>query len=263
MLRKVVVFLLASLLASSVYSLDLAEIDKRLDRGDFLDSKKELEKSFDKLNPNLKILWRIARCYYELSDRAPNKKDTILLCEQGMELLKDYVDVKEGEPIDRAKIVYWYDVLYSRRGKAIGIKESLNIIPELFKLADKAISIYPKFGDPYHLKAAIDDAVPGFLGGDKFRMSENFTKAISYDENIIFLVDAATGFLGRNWDVKKKGAMAAKFGRTDGSPENLSDKEFAKELLQKALEVGKNKDFLSINEKEKIEEAKKNLKKLN
>ncbi|HQB62375.1 MAG TPA: hypothetical protein PK899_12050, partial [Spirochaetota bacterium] len=186
MLRKVVVFLLASLLASSVYSLDLAEIDKRLDRGDFLDSKKELEKSFDKLNPNLKILWRIARCYYELSDRAPNKKDTILLCEQGMELLKDYVDVKEGEPIDRAKIVYWYDVLYSRRGKAIGIKESLNIIPELFKLADKAISIYPKFGDPYHLKAAIDDAVPGFLGGDKFRMSENFTKAISYDENIIF-----------------------------------------------------------------------------
>ncbi|HQB62528.1 MAG TPA: hypothetical protein PK899_12825, partial [Spirochaetota bacterium] len=72
-----------------------------------------------------------------------------------------------------------------------------------------------------------------------------------------------TGFLGRNWDVKKKGAMAAKFGRTDGSPENLSDKEFAKELLQKALEVGKNKDFLSINEKEKIEEAKKNLKKLN
>jgi len=36
-------------------------------------------------------------------------------------------------------MVFWYAVNYGAREKVIGIKESLDILPDLYKLADKAI----------------------------------------------------------------------------------------------------------------------------
>jgi len=247
------------MLSYLLFSNDLATLDKLLDQGKYNEALPVAESLFNKANPEAKILWKLGRIYYELADASKSKKEIISICEKGMAILKPYIDGNiSGEPIDKAKVVYWYDVLYSRRGKAIGIKESLDIIPELFALADKAISIYKEFGEPYHLKAMIDDAVPAFLGGDKFRMGVNFNYALKYDpENLTFLVDAANCFYDRNWDPKKRETEAKKVNmKDDGSPSNLTDREYAKQILNKAIQIAeKKKDSLTFSEKKKYNEA--------
>ncbi len=265
-MQKKILIICLIVLSYLLFSNDLATLDKLLDEGKYSEALPVAEQLFDKSNPDAKILWKLARVYYELADGAKTKKETISICEKGMGIMKPFINGNiNGEAIDKAKVVYWYDVLYSRRGKAIGIKESLDIIPELFNLADKAISIYKEFGEPYHLKAMIDDAVPSFLGGNKFRMGINFNNALKYDpENLTFIVDAANSFYDRNWDVKKRESEAKKNNMTgDGTPSNLSDREYAKQLINKAIQIAEKKgSSLTFSEKKKYAEAKELAKKI-
>lgn len=257
-MRKFLLLVFILILSYSIVPNDLATLDRLLDEGKYSEALPVVEKLFDKTKPEAKVLWKLGRVYYELADASKSKKETISICEKGMAIMKPFIDGNiGGEPIDKAKVVYWYDVLYSRRGKAIGIKESLDIIPELFSLADKAISIYKEIGEPYHLKAMIDDAVPSFLGGDKFRMGVNFNYALKYDpENLTFIVDAANGFYERNWDSKKREAEAKKNNmKDDGTPSGLSDRAYAKQLIDKAIKIAESKKSLTFSEKKKYNEA--------
>ena len=89
-------------------------------------------------------------------------------------------------------------------------------------------------------------------------------KALELDcSNYTYLIDGAVAYWNRNWDAKKKNNEAQKKGKSDdGSPKDLSDKEYAKILLEKAVDLFKNDTNKTLKEKELIEDAKKRLEKL-
>lgn len=248
------------ILTVGLYSADFSTVDNFIKEGNFTKALTESKAIFN-TEKNATVLWRIGRSYFEIAEKKTDKKEIIGICEEGMSLLKPYVEgTIEGEPIDIARVIYWYDVLFSKKGKAVGIKESLDIMPEMFRLADKAISVYKEIGEPYHLKGMIDEAVPSLFGGNKLRMGVNLNNAMKYDpENIVFLVDAAGAFWGRSWDSNKRGSEALKAGlKTDGTPDKVTDKDYAKQILNKAFAIADKKGSnMSFSEKEKIEYAKK------
>ena len=180
-----------------------------------------------------------------------------------MEVSEQFLDIKKGTNLDKAQVIFWYTACYGSRAELIGIKESLDILPDLFNLADKAIKLDPTFAAPYLLLGRIDDAVPFFLGGDKFRMGKNLSKAIEYNpKDMSVLVESGELFLKRGWDSNKKKKMAEKVKDNDGTPQYLSDKEYAKILLKKSLELFKSIKDPSVREKMKYQDAIKLLEKI-
>ena len=262
MTKKLLIIILIILSLSFIYSQDLKQIDDLYRDGKYQDGLNKLIGMHDKSNPNPAVIWRIARMYYEIAEELSDKKAKIDKYTDGMNSTAPYLNIKEGKKLDRAQVVFWYAVNLGARGEVIGIKESLDIVPKLFELANKAISIDPTFGAPYLLKGRIDDAVPSFLGGDKFRMGENFSRAIKMEKELNILVDSANGFIKRGWDVDKKKKMKEKMNRTDGTPQNLSDKEYAKQLLKSAIELYFTIDKPTKREKNKYAEAIKLYKKV-
>jgi hypothetical protein len=218
---------------------------------------------FNKSLPDASVIWRIGREIYESTKYIKDKKDKLAKLDEGLEFLKPFYDLKSGESRDRSSIIYWFAVLSSEKARTKGIKESLDNIPNLFKYCNDAMAIDPDFGDPYYLKAMIDDGLPSMFGGNKFNMSVNLSKALKCDQNNYwYLVDGAKAYKNRNWDVKKKKKTSAEKGKDDGSPQNLDDAEYAKELLKKALDVfNADMDKTKVDQ-EKIEEAKKLLDKM-
>ena len=259
MKKNILSLMLIMTISAAVFAADFAEIDKMFDDAQFDKAHAALITEYNADKTQASVIWRLGRYYYEIADKLPSKKETIAKCDEGLAFVKPYLETAVGEPADRARVVQWYDVLLSRRGQAKGIKESLDRIPDFFAFADKAIAICATIPEPYHLKAMIDKELPVIVGGNKVRMSQNFMKAMEVSPNVIvFMVDAADGFIGRGWDAAKK----AKSGDTF-SPTGLSDKEFAKQLLLQAKKIAAEKSELTDMEKDKMKLADTLLKKVN
>jgi len=144
------------------------------------------------------------------------KKEKVDYYTKGMDFAAPYYQNATADLSDRAQIFFWYTANFASNQKAIGIMESISTLPELFKLVDENIKIDPAFAPPYLLKGRIDVEVPGFLGGDDFRMGESFALALKYNSNDLnVLVDAADGFIKRNWDVNKKTKEKEKRQKSD------------------------------------------------
>jgi hypothetical protein len=263
---KLFIFLFLSML--SIYWLfpaDFSAVDDLYKNGMYEDGLKKLKENFNKDNPDPAVIWRMSRMIYEIADAMPmkNKKDKILKFTEGMDTVKPFLEFTAGNNEDIAQMIFWFDANFGARGETIGIKESLDIIPELFKYADKALSFDPKYAAAYLMKGRIDDAVPAFLGGDKFRLGINFSKAIKYNsKDMNVLVDAAKAFFNRNWDKDKKSSMATKKSMTDETPQDLSDREYAKNLLNQAVNLFKSFDKPSVRDKSKYDQAISLLKRL-
>ena len=192
------------------------------------------------------------------------RRISIVYFTKGMDISKQFLDITYGEKLTRAEIIFWYTANYGSRGETIGIKESLDIVPDLFNLADRALALDPTFAAPYLLKGRIDSSVPSFLGGDKFRMGVNLSKAILYNPtDMSVLVDSSVAFINRDWNVsdKRKKAINNK-GETDGTPSNISDKEYAKKLLNQAIDQYKSLENPTKRDTLKLNEANELLKKL-
>jgi hypothetical protein len=199
-----------------------------------------LKSSFDPSKPDPAIIWRMSRDTFELAEAIPGsqKKEKIAKYTEAMDIAKPYLDIAYGEKNDRANIIFYYATNYGSRGRVIGIKESLDNIPELKRLADKSLEIDPTLSLAYLLKAKIEEEVPSFLGGDKFKMGIFYSMTLKYDpENLTVLYDAAYAFYNRNWDANKKKSMADKNGKTDGTPQEMSDRDYAKTIAEKAVET--------------------------
>ena len=181
----------------------------------------------------------MGRELYEDAKIIKSKKEKLSKLEEGQKILEPYYNLKNGSPRDRATLIFWYAVFSSEMARTKGIKESLDNIPNLFKYCNESISIDKEYGDPYYLKAMINDGLPTLFGGDKVQMSLDITKAISMDsDNYTYLVDGATAFLNRNWDIKKKiNESSKKRISNDGSPADLSDKEYAKEISREGYKI--------------------------
>jgi len=249
-----------------VFAKDYEAADELYTQGKYTDGLKMLEMEFVQANPDPELIWRLSRFYFEIAEQTDkkNKKVKIEYYTKGMDIAKQFLEITYGDKLARAQIIFWYTANYGSRGETIGIKESLDIVPELFNLADRALELDPTFAAPYLLKGRIDSSVPSFLGGDKFRMGVNLSKAIYYNPNdMSLLVDSSVAFLNRDWSVSEKKKKAVnKQGETDGTPLDLSDKDYAKKLLEQAVELYKTIESPSKRDEMKLNEAEGLLKKI-
>ncbi len=249
MRNKFLVFMFLALTMSLLYSNEYKIIDEISDSGKSNQALELLEKKLDLNNPQAEVVWRIAREYYEIGDNLKNSKEMIAKFEEGISFIDKYNKNITGSVRDKAKVIHWWTVLFSRRGKEIGIIESLGNVPEIFNNCYRAIDMDPNYGDPYYLMAMVDDAIPAFIGdaskrgeNAKHRMGINIMKAIEFDpENLYFLVDGAIAFYNRNWNVANKQKNNEKTGKNDGTPVGISDRDFSKTILEKAIKIYNDK----------------------
>lgn len=250
--------ILLILISINLYSIDFTKPDNLHHKGNYKEELTLLKNYFATEKSDASLLWRIGRAYFEIAEQIPNKNklEKIKAFNNGMEFLKPYIDIKEGDKSDRAKLVHWYTANFASKGNTIGAIEALSIVPELRALCDKALSIDPEFSDPYFILARIDDRLPGALGGDKVRMGINLSKALKFNsEDITVLVDSASAFYNRNWTIDKKKQEYSKKELQDPNPVNISDREYALELLKKSISIYKNLQDPSFRDTIKNKEA--------
>lgn len=261
---KQFIIILLIIISINLYSIDFTKSDDMHHKGNYKDELTLLKSLFNTDKKDAALLWRIGRAYFEIAEQIPNKnkQEKIIAFNDGIEFLKPYIDIKDGDKSDRAKVVHWYTANFASKGNTIGAIEALSIVPELRALCDKALSIDPAFSDPYFILARIDDRLPGALGGDKVRMGINLSKALKYNsEDITVLVDSAAAFYNRNWSIDKKKQEYSKKELEDPNPNNISDREYALELLKKSISIYKNMQDPSFRDTIKNKEADELLKK--
>lgn len=263
-MKKIVIGLLFLMLSGlMLFSSNLTPIEKMIDDGRCKEAARILKNKIDGGDSDLKLIWRSGWAYYEIVINESKKSDKIAEAEKGMQLLEPYINLKAGDRLDRAKILYWYAVLSSLKAEAKGIFDSLGNLPAIFELCKKANSLAPTYPLAYHLMGMVGEAVPIGEFGDKFVMAENFSLAMKYDpQNVTTMVDFARALIKRDWDVDKKASQKKKYKRPDGTPENLTDKQYAKALLEQAIHVYDNGGKILELDTRKYAEGKKLLKKL-
>jgi hypothetical protein len=267
-MRKIRCIMLMFFLVSTfnvAYPLDLKRVDALNHDGKFEESLKLLKESFDPQKPDLAIVWRMSRDTFELAEAIPSskKKEKIDKYTEAMDIAKPYLDVTYGEKSDRANVVFFYASNFGSRGRVIGIKQSLDNLPELKSLADRALEIDPTLSLAYLLKAKIEEEVPSFLGGDKFKMGLFYSQSLKYDpQNLTVLYDAANALYNRNWDVNKKKSMSDKLKTSDGTPPDLTDRQYAKKIADSAVQAYKNLTNPSLRDTEQYGNVLKLLKSL-
>lgn len=255
--------LLGLFIGIALFSSDFVTLDTMIDDGRHKEALKILKSKVDNSNPDTGVLWRIGWAYYESVDNLDSKSTKIAESDLALNYLKPYLELNTGDKLERAKIIFWYAVIYSLRGQEKGIFESLGSLPDIIMLCRKSISLAPTFASPYHLMGMIGEAVPIGEYSDKFVMGENFSLAIKYDpDNITILVDSARSIMKRNWDKDKKSSQRKKYKRSDGTPNDMSDKQYAKVLLEEAIRLYENRGKELAVDIEKYNEAKKLIKKL-
>lgn len=263
-MKKYILLFFFLLVSSFFYGADYEKIDLLHNEGDYKTALSALQSSFDKANPDPAVIWRIGRELYEEIKNLKTKKEKLAKLDEGSNFLFAYYNLKTGDKRDKATVMFWFTVFSSETARVKGIKESLDNIPNLFKYCNETTAVDPEYGDPYYLKAMINDGLPTLFGGDKCQMSIDLMKAISLDaNNYTYFIDGATAYKNRGWDAKKKKSEAEKKGVSgDGSPADLSDKQFAKQLIMKAIELFDKDANKTLNEKTIIEQGKKLLEKL-
>ncbi|MCG8569969.1 MAG: hypothetical protein MJB14_07490 [Spirochaetes bacterium] len=261
-MKRLLVFILL-IFTLSLSALDFQQIDNLIENKQQAEAKQLLDNALDLNDPDPAIVWRIGWVYYEYAVKTSDKDERISQCDQGIAFLKKYYNMSNGIDSEKAKVRYWFAVLSSKRAETIGIFESLGNIPNLMKYCQEALELDPDYGEPYFLMAMIYKEVPFGQYGDKWEMGSHFSKAFQYEpETLYILVDGAYGFYKRNWDVNKKKDNNKKRKKTDGTPENLTDREYAKQVLQKAIALYESQSNHTIADQEKYQEAKSLLKKL-
>jgi hypothetical protein len=246
-----------------IFSNDILTTVDNLDyNGKYSEALKILTENNDPANPDLKIIWRIGRETFEVGDRLLTKDEKVIFFDQGIEATKSFIDIDYGNKRDRAEIIHWYAVNYASKMKVLGIfagRESMKVLPNVFKLIDRCIKIDPTYTPAYFFKAKLQEDVPFFLGGDKFEMAINYQKVLKYaeeKENFFYMVDIAKSFYNRNWSIKKKEKALRnnESYQTDGTPPNLSDREYAYQLFLNAKQKYDNSKKHSKRDIDKYKE---------
>lgn len=241
-------FALAAALAQDFVTADILHDTKKLPEELAL-----LRQAYNPADPQASVVYRLLRCMQQIAVDLPASKgkEKVSKLDEAIEFGKPLLDSAKGSARDRAKVIYWYAVSMSQKGKAKGVLNSLFMVGDLRSLCDKASAIDSGYGDPYYLKGMIDDAVPAAVGGDKSRMAVMFAKALDCEPtNIWYLVDSARTLKARN-----KNAAYNKEG-SHGVPAGKSDLEYATELAQKAHAAFAALAAPSVDQKDKMQELK-------
>jgi hypothetical protein len=253
MKRVLTILGLASFVFCAAFAQDFVVTDALHDTKKLSEEFSLLKQSYNPSDPQAAVVFRMLRSMQQIAVDLPAKqgKEKIAKLDEAIEFGKPLIDKAKGNARDRAKVIYWYAVSMSQKGSVKGVLNSLFMVPEVRGLCDKAIAIDPAFGDPYYLKAVLDDRVPAAVGGDKNRMAVLYAKALECDpENVWYLVDSARALKNRN-----KNEAYNKDGNR-GVPAGKSDLAYATELAQKAHAVFAALPNPSIDQQDKLKELK-------
>jgi hypothetical protein len=248
-LCSTIVLMLAGAFAQDFAALDAMHDQKKLDA-----ELAGLKQLYNASAPDAAVAWRMVRCIQEMGVSIPASRngEKIAKFDEAINFGKPLMDKASGASRDKAKVLYWYAASMSQKGKAKGVLNSLAIVPEVRSICDKAIGIDPAFGDPYYLKALIDENVPDIAGGDKGRMGALYAKAIECDpSNLWYLADCARALKTRNKD-----ANYNKDGKR-GVPSGKTDLEYAKVLAKMAYDTFAALPSPSIDQKGLVDDLRK------
>ena len=269
MKKNIAVLFLLFILTALMYG---DEFYDRIDRlnfdGKYEDALHDLEKKYAENKSDLVLAWFIARECIFISELKADKKEKLDLYEKGITYTKPYLDKEYDAPEQKSSLIYWYTINYASKIRDKGIfagREGMNIIPEVFKLIDKCLEIYPQSSDAYFFRGKFYGEIPGFLGGSKIRMEEDFASSIKYageDERIFLYSEISLSLFKRNWNIANKLKEAKKAGIPE---ENLlstdkSDKDLAIYMLNDIIKKLNAKKDMSFREKNILADALKSIK---
>ena len=251
--RTLAIALTMILAASALASQDFAALDALHDDRKLGEELLALNKLYNSADPQAVVAFRLIRCIQETAVQMPKAKKSEKLAkfDEALAFGKPLLENTKGSARDRAEVLYWYGATMGQKGSAMGVLNALFMVGDIRALCDKAIAIDPTFGDPYYLKAKLDDAVPSMAGGDKTRMGQLYAKALELDPtNIWYLADFAAALKARN-----KNAAFNKDG-SKGVPTGKSDMEYASDLAKRAYAAMAALPKPSLDQKEKIADLK-------
>jgi hypothetical protein len=251
--RHLAIALAALLSASWAAAQDYPALDALHDDRRLAEEFSALTKLYDKADPQAAVVYRLIRCIQETAVQMPKEKkgEKLAKFDEAINFGKPLLEAAKGSARDRAEVYYWYGVAMGQKGQTMGVLNALFMTGDMRANCDKALVIDPTFGDPYYLKAKVDDAVPSMAGGDKTRMGQLFAKALELaPDNVWYLSDFAMALKTRN-----KNAAFNKDG-TKGVPSGKSDMEYATVLAKRARDAFAALAKPTLDQKEKMDELK-------
>ena len=135
-------------------------------------------------NPkNSGALWRLARLYWVLGDRAAVKKEKIDYFTQGQEYARQATEANPNELLGH----YWLASLIGSLGDAKGILQSLFMVKPMKNELDFCIKLDPKFAGAHDVLAQLYWLAPGpplSIGNKKLALEE-IKLAVAYNPSSI------------------------------------------------------------------------------
>ncbi|MDP3180108.1 MAG: hypothetical protein Q8M76_19505 [Spirochaetaceae bacterium] len=252
MRRLIIAIALAAAAVAGIAAQDFEKIDALHDDRKLDEEIATLKPLYKASDPQAAIVWRMIRAMQEKAVQMPSskKKEKLEQFDAALSYAQSLLDSAKGNARDRAKVLYYYGVALGQKGQAMGVLNSLFMAGDIKSACDRSIAIDPTFGDPYYLKAKVDDAIPEIAGGDKTRMGQLYAKALHYDpENLYYLTDFAKALKSRNKDAKWNDG-------SKGVPAGRSDLDYAKEIAKRGHAAFAAMKAPSIDEREKIDQMK-------
>jgi len=241
MIRKTVIALMLSALFVAAAMPALAATPKEQAdlyyslRKDMSNVKKGIELVEQELvkNPNdYELLWRQARFYWFMGDRAEGK-ERLANFEKGKDYAERATEANE-QGIDGQ---YWLAASIGSVGIERGIMASLFMVPSMKKALEKCIKIDPKHGDSHYLYARLLWQVPGIAGGNVKKALEEAKLSVQYDPGEISHWVALGQIAAANKDYKEARTALEKAISMPDDPEDpvgsQKDREEAKAELKK------------------------------
>jgi tetratricopeptide (TPR) repeat protein len=140
------------------------------------------EEILDSLLINSKVLtdeifWRKSHLCFERAYSIKENKKKKEWYQKGEKFAKFAIEKNPNDP----EAHFWYALNKGGIGKANGVLNSLFMVDDLKKEAQKIIELNPEHAGAHLLLGEIYSSVPGPLGGDKKKAIEEFKMAISKD----------------------------------------------------------------------------------
>lgn len=139
-----------------------------------------LQKVLQKEPDDYDALWRQARFFWFMGDRAEGK-DRLANFEKGRSLAEHATKVNQ----DGLDGHYWFGALIGCVGQERGILNSLFMVGPMKKEIERCLEIDPKHAESHDVYAQLLWKVPGFAGGSTKRAQEEARLAVTYGPDAI------------------------------------------------------------------------------
>jgi len=142
----------------------------------------EAEEILDSLMLNSKILmdeilWRKSHLCFERGYALKNNNEKKKWYEKGEKIAKFAIEKNPDNP----EAHFWFSVNKGSVGKLNGVLNSLFMVDDLKKEAQKVIELDPEHAGAHMVLGEVYKSLPGLFGGDKKKAIEEFNETINKD----------------------------------------------------------------------------------